>query len=150
MLEMASRKLSEQESQVQEASRYDLKEIVDYDPRILLGWEAEVYSIDLQESARKAEEQIRSREENACASQMGGDTQRNLNVDTSLTNQTFKHILLPLWICMYLYNGKQYRFLVNGQTGQIAGERPKSAWKIALVVLAFLLLVLFFYWLGKR
>ncbi|WP_460640028.1 TFIIB-type zinc ribbon-containing protein [Larkinella harenae] len=150
LLEMASRKLSAQESQVQEASRFNLQEVVDYDPRIMLGWEAEVYSIDLQESARKAEEQIRNREENACASKMGGDTQRNLNVDTRLTNQTFKHILLPLWICMYVYNGKQFRFLVNGQTGQIAGQRPASAWKVALLVFGFLLLVLFFYWLGKR
>ncbi|WP_234734240.1 hypothetical protein [Tellurirhabdus bombi] len=150
MLEMASRKLTQQENHVQEASRYDLKEIVDYDPRILLGWEAEVYSIDLNESARKAEEQIQEREQSACASQLGGDTQRNLRVQTELSNQTFKHILLPLWICSYVYNGKLYRFLVNGQTGQIAGERPKSAWKIALLVLAFILLVLFFMYLGKK
>ncbi|WP_128546733.1 hypothetical protein [Larkinella soli] len=149
-LEMASRKLSQQENDIREVNGYDLKEVVDYDPRILLGWEAEVYSIDLQESARKAEAAIRLREESACAQNLGGDTQRNLRVDTSLSGQTFKHLLLPLWICTYLYNGKTYRFLVNGQTGRIAGERPKSAWKIALVVIGFLLLVLFFLYLGKR
>lgn len=150
LLEMASRNLSQQEEQVQEASRYQLEEVVDYDPRILLGWEAEVYSIDLEESARKAEEQIHAREESACASEMGGDTQRNLRVDTTLSQQTFKHLLLPLWICSYVYNGKLYRFLVNGQTGQIAGERPKSAWKIALLVISFILLVLFFVYLGRN
>ncbi|WP_266366449.1 hypothetical protein [Tellurirhabdus rosea] len=150
LLEMASRNLTQQESHVQEVSRYELQEVVDYDPRILLGWEAEVYSIDLVESARKAEEQIQQREETACANLVGGDAQRNLHVRTQLSDQSFKHLLLPLWICSYMYNGKLYRFLVNGQTGQVAGQRPKSALKIALLVLAFLLLVFFFWYLGKR
>ncbi|GAA4395995.1 hypothetical protein GCM10023187_03580 [Nibrella viscosa] len=150
VLLMASKKLSAQERTVQEVSRYDMQAVVDYDPCFLLGWEAEVYSIDLTESVRKAEEQIRDRERSACAGQMGGDTQRGLRVNTRLTEQTFKHILLPLWICAYIYNGKTYRFLVNGQTGQVAGERPKSVWKIALVVGAFLLLVLLLYSLAKK
>ncbi len=35
----------------------------------------------------------------------------------------------------YKYNGKSYRFLVNGQTGEVQGERPWSIWKIAFAVL---------------
>nr|WP_293845488.1 hypothetical protein [uncultured Arsenicibacter sp.] len=150
VLLMASRQLSKQESTVQDVSHYDMNGVVDYDPRFLLGWEAEVYSIDLAESARKAEEQIRYREENACSQQLGGDTQRGLQVDTQLSNQTFKHLLMPLWICAYMYNGKLYRFMINGQTGQVAGERPKSFWKIAMLVAGFILLVLFFVWISKH
>ncbi len=150
VLTMASAQLVSQEAVVAEASSYDLNDVIDYDARFLLGWEAEVYSIDLPDSARKAEANIRDREENACLQEVGGDTQRNLAVDTQLTNQTFKHILLPLWICAYVYNGKPYRFLVNGQTGRIAGERPKSAWKIVFLVIGFLLLVLLLYMLAKN
>jgi hypothetical protein len=36
----------------------------------------------------------------------------------------------------YKYNGKTFRFVVNGQTGKVQGERPYSAWKIAFAVVA--------------
>ena len=36
----------------------------------------------------------------------------------------------------YKYRGKTYRFVVNGQTGAVKGERPYSVIKIALAVLA--------------
>ncbi|GAB3641014.1 hypothetical protein GCM10027423_16500 [Spirosoma arcticum] len=150
VLTMASQQLANQHETVAEASSYDLTAVVDYDPRFLLGWEAEVYSIDLPDSTRRAEADIRAREENACSGEVGGDTQRSLNVSTRLTNLTFKHILLPLWICAYVYNGKPYRFIINGQTGRIAGDRPKSAWKIGLLIAGFLLLVFILYALAKK
>lgn len=152
-LEMASRNLTQQERNVRECASFALEDVVDYDPRVLLGWEAEVYSIDLPESARKAREIIENREQEACAQLVGGDTQRNLNVRTELTAQTFKHLLLPLWICSYLYRGTLYRFLVNGQTGRIAGDRPVSKWKVFFLILAALVLVgigLFLYSGSKR
>lgn len=136
LLEMASRNLSDQEDHVRECASYALEDVVDYDPRVLLGWEAEVYSIDLPDSARKAQQTIEDREKEACAALVGGDTQRNLQVETTLSAQTFKHLLLPLWICSYLYRGKLYRFMVNGQTGRIAGDRPVSGWKVFFLVLA--------------
>ena len=43
--------------------------------------------------------------------------------------------LLPIWMAAYKYNGKSYRFLVNGQTGEVQGERPWSIWKIAFAVI---------------
>ncbi len=54
--------------------------------------------------------------------------------------ETFKHVLLPIWMAAYKYNGKSFRFVVNGQTGKVQGERPYSAWKIAFAVLAALIL----------
>ena len=65
---------------------------------------------------------------------IGGDEQRVHNVDTDWSDQTFKHILLPIWMAAYKYNGKSYRFLVNGQTGEVQGERPWSIWKIGFAV----------------
>jgi hypothetical protein len=48
---------------------------------------------------------------------------------------TFKHVLLPVWLAAYKYRGKSYRFVVNGRTGAVQGERPWSAWKIAFAVI---------------
>jgi hypothetical protein len=66
---------------------------------------------------------------------IGGDEQRVHDIDTDWSDETFKHILLPVWMAAYKYNGKSYRFLVNGQTGEVQGERPWSIWKIAFAVI---------------
>ena len=75
------------------------------------------------------------------AADIGGDEQRIEAVETRHSAETFKHILLPVWTAAYKYNGKSYLFLVNGQTGEVQGERPWSIWKILLAVLLALLLV---------
>jgi amino acid permease len=41
----------------------------------------------------------------------------------------------------YHYRGKVYRFLVNGQTGKLYGEKPWSAARIAAAVIAGLILI---------
>ena len=66
---------------------------------------------------------------------IGGDRQRVHDIQTTVRDVTFKHILLPVWMAAYKYRGKTYRFVVNGRTGKVQGERPWSAWKIAFAVL---------------
>ena len=73
---------------------------------------------------------------------IGGDRQRVSNVDTSISDVTFKHILLPVWLAAYKYRGRTYRFVVNGRTGRVQGERPYSAIKITIAVLIGLVLAL--------
>jgi len=72
---------------------------------------------------------------------IGGDKQRIHRYNIKFSEITFKHILLPVWISAYRYNGKVYRFLVNGSTGEVQGERPYSFWKIFFFVVGILALV---------
>jgi hypothetical protein len=62
-------------------------------------------------------------------------------VQNDVERPTFKHVLLPVWIAAYRYNGKVYRFLVNGQTGEVVGVAPWSAAKLAAAI-AFVILVI--------
>ena len=62
---------------------------------------------------------------------IGGDEQRVHGADTDHDHETFKHVLLPIWMAAYRYRGRSFRFIVNGQTGEVQGERPWSKWKIA-------------------
>jgi hypothetical protein len=73
---------------------------------------------------------------------IGGDEQRVSNVDTAVDDVTFKHILLPVWLAAYKYRGRAFRFVVNGRTGRVQGERPYSAWKITFAVLLGLIVAL--------
>ena len=43
---------------------------------------------------------------------------------------------MPVWLLSYNFREKAYQVVVNGVTGGMAGEYPKSPWKIALLVLA--------------
>jgi hypothetical protein len=73
---------------------------------------------------------------------IGGDEQRIERLSTRYTAVTFKHLLLPVYVGAYHFNGKLYQVVVNGRTGEVQGERPYSFWKIALFVLTLLLALL--------
>ena len=75
---------------------------------------------------------------------IGGDTQRIAHADIELSNETFKHILLPVYISSYRYDGKEFRFYINGQTGVLCGKRPYSFWKIIFLVLFILVVIAVF------
>ena len=119
---------------------FHLKELVNYDPRLLVGWEAEVYDIEVDAGYHIADRQMDQKIHRMCSSQLGGDTQRGLRVSTQKSRQTFKHIILPIWISSYRYKNKVFRFLINGQTGKVYGKKPLSVGKIALAVIAGLLI----------
>ena len=44
-------------------------------------------------------------------------------------------MLVPVWLLSYNYGAKAFQVIVNGYTGRIAGQYPKSVWKIVLLVL---------------
>jgi hypothetical protein len=77
-----------------------------------------------------------------CAQQVPGDTHRDLEVDAQFSNQTFKHVLVPVWLVNYNYGSQVYQVVINGYTGQIAGKHPLSWIKITLAILGALLLIL--------
>jgi DNA-directed RNA polymerase subunit RPC12/RpoP len=120
---------------------YNLEQLVNFDPRYLSGWKADVYDIAVSEGYEKAEQIMDGIIHEACADDCRIDTYKGLNVETVFSQQTYKHILLPLWLCTYVYKNKTYHFLVNGQTGMIHGKKPVSALKVTLVVILALLII---------
>jgi predicted RNA-binding Zn-ribbon protein involved in translation (DUF1610 family) len=126
---------------LQKVYPFDTAELIPYRPQYLAGWRAEAYQIGLQEAWQSGQEIITDRVRTACASQVPGDTYRNLRVQMRLQDPTFKYVLLPVWIASYRYQKKVYHFLVNGQTGKVKGEAPISWSRVALAVLIVLVLL---------
>lgn len=118
-----------------------LNELKAYDERFLTGYQSEVYSINLKDGFEKAKGMMESQIVNSIYQSIGGDEQRIQQKHTEYQNIKFKHVLLPVYISAYQYNGKVYRFLVNGQTGKIKGDRPYSFWKIFGAIMAALALI---------
>ena len=83
----------------------------------------------------KTREEMDAETERLCAAQVPGDTHRDLQVQSDYSGQTFKHILVPIWLLSYDYGARHFQVVINGYTGAIAGKYPKSWIKITLAVL---------------
>jgi DNA-directed RNA polymerase subunit RPC12/RpoP len=130
---------------------FDTQKLVPYSPAFLAGWRAEEYAIDLQGGFSTAKETMAESQKQRCGKDVPGDTQRNLRVNNRFSHATFKHVLLPVWIAAYRYHQKVYRFLVNGQTGEVVGKAPWSWIKLSLLVLSLVAVAVALYLLfGNR
>ena len=120
---------------------WDLSHLRSYDPQYLAGFEAEGYTIPLESGHGIARQEMEGVIAMDIRRDIGGDEQRISQARTAYSAETFKHVLLPIWSAAYRYNGKSYRFVVNGQSGRVQGERPYSIWKIAVSVIIGLILL---------
>ena len=114
---------------------WDLAALEPYAPEYLAGFRAEAYAVTLDEGYAQAREVMDAMIQRDVRFDIGGARQRIHNIQTQVSDVTFKHILLPVWLAAYKYRGKTYRFVVNGRTGRVQGERPWSAIKITIAVI---------------
>ena len=118
---------------------FPTKELTGYQAGYLSGWVVERYQIDLVAAANAGRQRMDAKTRQLCGAQVPGDTYQGLNVDADYSGQTFKHILVPIWLLTYNYGARNFQVLINGYTGAIAGKYPKSWVKIFFAVLAILL-----------
>jgi len=119
---------------------WDLSALEPYRPEYLAGFRAEGYTVALEQGYEQARDFMDRMIVRDVKFDIGGDEQQIRNLDTKVWDITFKHVLLPVWVAAYKYRGKTYRFVVNGRSGAVKGERPYSAIKIAIAVVAGLLI----------
>ena len=126
---------------VDELEPWDLDNLVPYDTKFLSGFKTETYQIPLEEGLVIAKEKMLPQIHSAIRYDIGGDHQRISSTSITYDNKTFKHILLPIWISAYRFKDKVYRFMINGRTGEVQGERPWSVIKIALAIIVALAII---------
>ncbi|MEM8926988.1 MAG: DNA helicase PriA [Bacteroidota bacterium] len=122
-------------------ARWNLKLLQSFNSSFLRGFVTEKYTIPLNQGHLAAKDEAKQIARRWCRQDIGGDTQRISRMKMELSEETFKHILLPVYISAYRYNGKEYNFFVNGENGQISGTRPYSFWKIFFAVLVGILVI---------
>ncbi len=120
---------------------WQLNALVPFTEKYLGGFKSEAYQVKIQDGFNTAKGIMDNRIRVMIKSQIGGDEQRVHSVNTAYNSITFKHILLPIWISSYKYGDKVYRFLINGQTGEVQGERPYSWVKITLLIVSILAII---------
>ena len=120
---------------------WDLSMLKPFDNSYLSGFITEKYTLPLKDGNAESHEEARKIAELWACQDIGGDTQRVHSLQPELSEETFKHILVPLFVSTYKYKDKVYHFYINGQSGVTAGDRPYSFWKIFFFVLFILIVV---------
>jgi DNA-directed RNA polymerase subunit RPC12/RpoP len=106
-----------------EANNYRLDELKPYDPTYLADWPAETYQITLSDASLKARWETLARARSVIQREISIPV-RELNLNSmDLLIETFKLILLPVWICIGDTQGSTFKLIVNDQTGSIRSEK---------------------------
>jgi len=61
-----------------------------------------------------------------CSEEVPGDTQRNLDVASTFSGQTFKHILVPIWIELLLLSEVKLYLIASSSLALSSNNSCKS------------------------
>ena len=132
---------------------FQLPALKRFQPYFLAGWLCEEYSVARDDALAICRQEFLRREEANVAAFLPGDTHRDLHVETQFSHVSSDLCLLPIYLLTYRYRDQVYRFLVNGQTGKVAGTKPVSWRRVLLAVgggvALLLVLILLAMWLGR-
>lgn len=104
---------------------FDISEAVDYNSAYLAGFFADKYDVDAESSIERANERIKQTTRDAFASTVHGyTTVTPVSTNISLSGGKAKYALYPVWMLTTQWNGKNYTFAMNAQTGKIVGDLP--------------------------
>jgi hypothetical protein len=117
----ASRKLSA--VFVELISSFDLKSVKPYDPRFLADWPAEVYDIPMAEASLDARGQAYARYKKELRYKLGS-MKLVRSSSASMAVESFKLVLLPVWMTELPFGGREHLILVNGASGVVASDLP--------------------------
>lgn len=126
---------------------FDYSELVDFSVAYLPGYIADRYDLDVKECDPRA----RTRVETTCVDTLQSTTTgfssvqlagSSVNVDWS----NVAYALLPVWMLHTRWNGNDYLFAMNGQTGKLIGDLPIDKGKVVrrfLIMFAIPLVIVF-------
>jgi hypothetical protein len=115
-----------------------------YSSEILAAWSAEVYQVSLAAASLAARGRAVAevqKQGRPISPSDAGEVEHNTAlsnllipispiVDSTLLRvQSYKLVLLPIWLGRYRWHDHTYRLIINGQTGQVAGEKLSNGWR---------------------
>ncbi len=126
---------------------FGLTQVASYSPEYFSGYNAEVYTVDLDDAHSDARQYMEFNLEEMARQDVlrRYDEVRGVSVRASYSDETYKHVMLPVYATAYTYKGKKYHVLINGQSGRVEGDYPKSPAKIIAIILGILAVIFLIY-----
>jgi predicted RNA-binding Zn-ribbon protein involved in translation (DUF1610 family) len=115
----ASRKLSA--IFIQLIPTFDLQSVSPYDPRYLSDWPAELYDVPMADASLEARSRAYARLQNDLPHLLGSVKITHTS-SANIVIESFKLVLLPVWMNEIFYDGRLHLVLINGQSGIVKGE----------------------------
>lgn len=104
---------------------FDLSKLEDFKMAYLVGHYADTYDDDKDKIKADLEAQVNMKAQNQVHSITSGYATFKSEVETAkLVSDYDSYALLPLWFLNYKYNGEDYVYTMNGQTGKVVGDLP--------------------------
>lgn len=104
---------------------FDFSGVVPFQTAYLSGFFADRYNVESSESRGRAVERAKNTILDVFEATVSGyDTLKPERSSVRLDGVKAQYVLCPMWLMTASYQGKNYLFAVNGQTGKIAGNMP--------------------------
>ncbi len=107
---------------------FNTEALVPYSAELLAGHATEMYQVPLAEASVAARQRA-LREANAYErkNSLAGKRYRDFFMNSAgMMVDSYKLVLLPLWLAGYSYRDSTFPVAVNGQTGSVAGRIPRN------------------------
>jgi len=117
---------------------FDYADLKGFQTPFLAGYAAEKYDVDAEKSKGRAGLRIKASIEDEFARTVTGySSVRVENSSVDIENGKVHYSLFPVWVLNTPYKGSNYTFMMNGQTGRLAGRLPADkgkCWKYRLLL----------------
>lgn len=122
---------------------FDLTALTVYDAAYLAGWQAQAYEVSLRPAWDQARAWMRQQAQAVARRDINARRVRDLELNLDLEKERWRYVLLPVYLVAYRFQDRSYQVMINGQTGEVVGQKP-VAWRRVggVLVLSFLPAVL--------
>ncbi len=133
---------------------FDYDELVPFEMSYLPGYLADRYDVEPEVDAKRAENRMR----NSTISELHKTVVGYSGVfpemqQLNIRRGTVHYALMPVWMLSTRWNGNNYLFAMNGQTGRMVGDMPTDNMKMIrwfLLITIAGIVILFFVLLGGK
>ena len=125
---------------------FDYRDLKEFSLAYMPGYLANKYDVSRQECGKRAAERSRNSAQDALRGTVDGYTSVTTRThDEKIYNEKTEYAVLPVWLLSTKWQGQNFLFAMNGQTGKMIGNLPVSRakqtiWFLAVFILSFLLL----------
>ena len=113
-----------------------------YNNSFILGYSVEQYDKEVHDCEEQYNYELNTLIKRDILKKYSYDGVGYLNIKTERNNEKFTYHILPVYKFEYDYNNKKYITYMNGQTGKVDNNLPKSKIKVALAILLPILIFL--------
>ena len=112
---------------------YDYSEMVPFSISYLPGFLTDRYDLDVEQCDGRARKRVKNTCEEVLADTANGYMETHVRrIDSNVKWTDISYALLPVWMLHTRWNGQDYLFAMNGQTGKFIGDLPIDSGKVRM------------------